>query len=250
MQDSSIKNTHTQQDFYDSVYQDPEWESMRKEDAIQILNKIDFKIPSDARVVDVGCGLGCLGHEIIQKFGCMVDGVDINDVSLKASQMKGLKVLKFDLDSNWQLQSESYDYVFSTEMIEHVINTDLFIEESKRILKKGGRLILTTPNLTCWYNRLIFIFGYQPFFTEVSIKDKTFGLDFTRKLTPNRTPVGHIRVFSYRAIKDMLEFYGFKNVRIVGLKILYIKGLMKVFDDAISKIPWLASDLLIIAEKD
>lgn len=250
MKSQEVKKSYIQNEFYDKVYQDPNWEDLRKKDAKQILSKLELQIHKDAKVIDIGCGSGCLGNEIIQKYGCLVDGVDINEVSVEISRKKGLNVLNFDLDSKWGLASESYDFVFSTEMIEHVINTDLFIEESKRILKKGGKLVLTTPNLTCWYNRLLFIFGYQPFFTEVSIKDKTFGLDFTRKLTPNRAPVGHIRVFSHRAIKDMLEYYGFKNVKIIGLKILYIHGFMKFIDDILSNISWLSSDLLIIAEKE
>lgn len=250
MKHGNSKEHYTKQDFYNKVYQDPEWEELRRRDAIQILGKLGFKIPENAKVIDIGCGSGSLGNEIIKKYGCKVDGVDMNEVSIEASRKKGLNVFKFDLDTEWDLPSESYDYVFSTEMIEHMINTDLFIEESKRILKKGGKLILTTPNLTCWYNRLIFIFGYQPFYTEVSIKDKTFGLDFTRKMTPNRTPVGHIRVFSHRAIKDMLGYYGFKNIKILGLKILYIKGFMKFIDDILSYIPWLSSDMLIVTEKN
>ena len=43
-------------------------------------------------------------------------------------------------------ESESFDTVISCETIEHVMNPRLAVSELARVLKRGGRLFLTTPN--------------------------------------------------------------------------------------------------------
>ena len=53
-------------------------------------------------------------------------------------------------------------------MIEHLYNPDHMLEECRRVLKPGGLLIISTPNLQAWYNRILFLFGVQPIFYEVS----------------------------------------------------------------------------------
>ena len=115
--------------------------------------------------------------------------------------------------------------------------------------KKGGLFIITTPNLASWFNRIIFLFGFQPFYTEISIKDKTLGLKFTRGLTKNRETVGHIRVFTLKGLIDLLEYYKFKIVSIKGGSIYYLPSFMKPFDNFFSRFPSLAGDLMVVAIK-
>jgi 2-polyprenyl-3-methyl-5-hydroxy-6-metoxy-1,4-benzoquinol methylase len=52
--------------------------------------------------------------------------------------------------------------IIASEIIEHVFNTDFFIEELKRILKPIGIIILTTPNMHSATNRLLFLMGKFP----------------------------------------------------------------------------------------
>ena len=43
-------------------------------------------------------------------------------------------------------RSNSFDFVITFQVIEHIINDEDFVREIHRVLKKGGKLILTTPN--------------------------------------------------------------------------------------------------------
>jgi hypothetical protein len=38
----------------------------------------------------------------------------------------------------------------------------------RRVLREGGYLLITTPNLASWVNRLVMLLGYQPYNCEVS----------------------------------------------------------------------------------
>ena len=116
-------------------------------------------------------------------------------------------------------------------------------------LKKDGYFYISTPNLASWFNRVIFLFGYQPFFTEISNEDKTLGLKFTQAFTKNRAPLGHIRVFTLKGLIDLLEYHGFVIMNKYGGKIEYLPRFMKPFDKFFSNFPYLASDLFVVARK-
>lgn len=60
-----------------------------------------------------------------------------NDITFIQSEVPPLK----DIDN------DSIDYVVSFQVIEHIVDDEFFLNEIKRVLKPGGRLVLTTPNI-------------------------------------------------------------------------------------------------------
>lgn len=206
-----------------------------------------LKIGNSLRVLDVGCGLGVYGAEFGKKYNSKVYGIDLERGAIKVANSLGLKAKNSDIDQKWPYTTSSFDAVLGIQIIEHVYDTDHFFLESRRVLKDCGLLIITTPNLAAWYNRIVFLFGYQPFFTEVSMKDKTIGLSFTRKFTSNREAVGHLRVFTLKAMKEILALYDFKIEKIIGGSVDYLPGFMKPFDKIFTHFPALSSDIILIA---
>jgi 2-polyprenyl-3-methyl-5-hydroxy-6-metoxy-1,4-benzoquinol methylase len=71
-------------------------------------------------------------------------------------------------------QDGYFDVVYMGDVIEHLTNPDFAINEVARVIKTNGFLVLSTPNLACWLNRLLLLLGMQPLFSEVSTA-KTFG---------------------------------------------------------------------------
>lgn len=79
-------------------------------------------------------------------------------------------------------------------------------------LSGGGVLVITTPNLAAWYNRIVLLFGFQPFMTNPSLRYANVG-----KLKSLGEGNGeHIRVFTYRALKDFLNAHDFTIVKSIG----------------------------------
>jgi hypothetical protein len=72
-------------------------------------------------------------------------------------------------------------------------------------------LILSTPNLGYWVNRLLLLVGISPLFVENSASVK-LGRRF-RFLGQGNATQGHIRLFTYRAARDLLELQGFELLR-------------------------------------
>ena len=65
------------------------------------------------------------------------------------------------------------------EVIEHLASPDNMIVEVYRILKIGGYLIISTPNLGNWVNRLTMLLGCQPYNVEVSATH-VFGVPYRK----------------------------------------------------------------------
>jgi methionine biosynthesis protein MetW len=120
---------------------------------------VDLFEPCD-RVLDVGCGDGWFGKRIIKEFGADVHGVDISKDALKKAELSGLKVKRQDLDGNeLSYPNDHFDAVLCGDIIEHLINTEFFLKEIRRVLKKNGFLILSVPNIATYYNRLLLLAG-------------------------------------------------------------------------------------------
>lgn len=206
-------------------------------------------IKKGSKVLDVGCGTGIIGAKIQSRLKASVVGMDLSQEMVKVAKKNGIETKTVDLDQRWPFNSSSFDCVIIVQVLEHVFNPDNLIQESRRVLKTGGCLIVTTPNLAAWFNRILLLLGFQPFFTEVSTKDKTIGLKFTRKITPNREPVGHLRVFTLAALEDLLKLYGFDIIQKTGGRVSYFPRLMSTLDYLFSFFPALATDLIVVATK-
>ena len=98
----------------------------------------------DGKAIDIGCGNGkfmCTMNLLGWKF----EGVEFNPVAVKACRSVGLKVFHGDLHAA-AFESNSLDLITARQVIEHIPDPDSFMREIDRILKKGGRLVIETPN--------------------------------------------------------------------------------------------------------
>ncbi len=93
-------------------------------------------------VVDVPCGDGRASHEFGKK-GATVRPLDLYPEFMAAENMSAEYA---DLNDPLPIESNSVDYVVCQEGIEHVQDQLSLLREFNRILKKGGHLLITTPN--------------------------------------------------------------------------------------------------------
>jgi ubiquinone/menaquinone biosynthesis C-methylase UbiE len=79
---------------------------------------------------------------------------------LSKAKEKGIIAFKLDVSNKKSpFPDEAFDLCTFLDVIEHVENPDNAIKEIHRVLKKEGFLLLTTPNVAAWYNRLLLLFG-------------------------------------------------------------------------------------------
>lgn len=100
------------------------------------------------RVMDYGCGPG-YGTAIIAKKAKEVVGVDISEEALEYAKshyaLPNVKFIKIDTHPT-EFPENSFDIIVSSHVIEHIDNVKKYLLQLKRILRKGGMLIITTPN--------------------------------------------------------------------------------------------------------
>lgn len=97
-------------------------------------------------IVDLGCGRTApLLQELLRGgLASRAIGIDL-DPSTDVNG-SGLDVVRADLNAVLPLPDSSADVVLSLAVIEHLTNPVLHLREALRILKPGGRLLLTTPS--------------------------------------------------------------------------------------------------------
>ncbi len=104
------------------------------------------------KMLDVGAGTGAFSEKLRSE-GFDVTACDINPANFKS---EGITCKKADLNQTFPFADAEFDYVVAAEVIEHVENPWFFLREIHRIIKPGGTVVLSTPNLHNWYVRLYF----------------------------------------------------------------------------------------------
>ena len=155
------------------------------------------------RSLDVGCFGGDFAKRLLP-YSDSVYGVDIVRKSVERAKKLKIKAFCVDLEKDsLPFPNNFFDFVHFGETIEHLVNTDHVLEEIYRVLEPKGIVIITTPNLCWWVNRLVMLFGYQPFGTEVSLRYSP-GKLYHRW---GEQPSSHVRLFSPPALIQLCKKY-------------------------------------------
>ncbi|MBT6691023.1 class I SAM-dependent methyltransferase [Candidatus Parcubacteria bacterium] len=159
-----------------------------KEEVSKSVNKKDLNLLS------LGCSTGIIEKDIKKQTGVSVHGLEASSACAKKATARGINMKVGDVTKKLPYTKNSFDFVFAGEVIEHVIDARAFLLEIKRVLKPGGFLILTTPNLARIDDRVKFLFGKAP-----------------RHTNPMHEILYlHIRPFTFSSLKDSLHQTGYK----------------------------------------
>jgi SAM-dependent methyltransferase len=219
----------------------------REKKSIKLIRSIEKR---KGKLLDVGCGVGFFMDKL-EKSGSKLEmhGVDYSPYNLKRAKKLGFTFKRCNIEEGIPYNDGFFDIVYAAELIEHLVNPDYFLGECNRLLKKGGSVIVTTPNLCAWYNRLLVLFGIQPLFYETSTVSPKVGGGPIRFLKQGKIPVGHIRIFTIRAMKDLLESQGFEVTTVKGAHFAALPKWIRWIDDIFTIYPRLSSGMIVVAKK-
>jgi SAM-dependent methyltransferase len=189
------------------------------------------------KMLDAGCSAGDFSAQFINS-GWQVYGVDISPAKVNHACKRGLIAIVADIEDKLPYQRNYFDLIFAGELIEHLFDTTHFLKECHRILKPNAKLIITTPNIASLENRIRIVLGKQPIW-----------VDYKAELSS-----GHIRAYTFSALKEQLEGIGFSiEVRLGG----FVSPAQLIWNDINTPFlkflgdwfPSLAQDMIVVARK-
>jgi SAM-dependent methyltransferase len=198
----------------------------------EVLKRIpSLKLAASARVLDAPCGgTAALTLALIEK-GFDAIGADVDP---DAEARLGKAFAKVDLNAAFPWPDQSFDAIFSTEGIEHLESHYSFLCEMNRILKPGGVLLITTPNITALRSRVRF-FG-----------SGFFGRDSRPLNESSRHPLHHIGLATFPELRYELHTSGFRLIEVGHTHIKPISYLYAIYAPWM----WLYTRIAFRKEKD
>jgi len=130
-----------------------------------------------------------------------------------------------------------FDFIVFSEIMEHLIPADLpfVIREIRRVLKKGGKLLVTTPNIASLLKRVNLLFGKNPNEFDLRMHFDTYG---------------HIREYTMGEVVNVLQEGGFRIVEKGYLTIDSKRNIFTYLEYLFAKIfPPFSTNLWVLAKK-
>jgi SAM-dependent methyltransferase len=182
-------------------------------------------------LLDVGSGDGSVLFRYLKTPPKELYGVEGAPNYVIEAEKRGYKISSFDLNGRWPYPDNKFEMIFCSQVIEHLHNTRLFVEEMYRVLKPGGTAVVTTENLCSLLNWFAMSLGYTPFSlmqTCGRYLGNPIGLhsgEPTGELVPIDHPAfagitGHVRVMTVRQAREVFEWAGFKDIECRSISIL------------------------------
>lgn len=137
-------------------------------------------VPAGSRVLDVGCSAGYLSERLAHK-GCEVVGVELDPAAARLAERWCARVVPGDVERmELAFAPGSFDVILCGDLVEHLRDPGRALARLRPVLRAGGRLVLSTPNVANWSIRAGLLFGRFRY-TNRGLLDRTHTHLFTRK---------------------------------------------------------------------
>ena len=164
---------------------------------IEKVRKYFAGLKEKKRILDIGCANGAILKPLQNQHE--LHGVDISEILVESACRNGFNAKVHDMmQGPLPYADGTFDAVFSGETIEHQLDTDWLMLQINRVLKVGGQVVLTFPNIrTPLGIAMLLFFDLPPMYAA-------------------RYRASHFRDFTLRTIKIVLEKHGFRYDKSFG----------------------------------
>jgi 2-polyprenyl-3-methyl-5-hydroxy-6-metoxy-1,4-benzoquinol methylase len=155
-------------------------------------------------VLDVGCGFATTSQHI-EKRSNRVTGIESSAEAVAVARTRLSEVIHADLQTR-PLAGRHFDVIIFADVLEHLAWPIGVLRSYLDLLKDGGSVIVSLPNVGLWSVRLNLLFG-RFHYEETGVLDRT-----------------HLRFFTRRTAREMIESTGLEIIRRT-----YNSGLVRPF---------------------
>lgn len=180
-----------------SSYDDSIWELVAKGDrplSPALARRAAAFLEQSAAVLDLGCGDGQY-LPLLAKHSDRVLGADRSSVALEraARRAPSAELSLVGEDHRLSIDDNSVDRIWCVDTIEHVVDTQVFLSEARRVLTPGGRMLVATPAHPFRLRLKLAFTGWSEFFDPFS---------------------PHLRFYTERSLRGALDECGFEVVSV------------------------------------
>jgi len=196
---------------------------------VKLINELKLK---NKNILDIGCYDGTLLSQIKNN---NLFGIEASDWAVQKCQQKNINCQKFYWNDHDKIpfQDNFFDVIIAGEIIEHIFDTDFFLEEIKRILKPNSPLFVSTPNIASLGRRLMLLFGLNPFIETSASQENS----------------GHIRYFTFKSLERLFKKHGLKIIKSKS-DLINFSNNKNVNSKCLAKIfPALGQSIIVLARK-
>ena len=172
------------------------------------------KKPGESKVLDFGCGSGIFVNELAKQ-GYQAHGLDISEEAVKFGTLQGIQNLGVIDSHKIDFEDNTFDAVFTLDVLEHLEDEKWALDEIRRVLKPGGVAIIMVP-------AYMFLWGVQD---EVAHHYRRYTRGSLLKKIREATSLQMVRSSYF----NTLLFLPITGVRLMS-RLLGIKGRESDFD--------------------
>jgi 2-polyprenyl-3-methyl-5-hydroxy-6-metoxy-1,4-benzoquinol methylase len=196
------------------------------------IGKLVSLVGQGKTVLDLGCLDGTIGERLMKRQN-LVYGIDASKEAVPRAIQKGIKAKIGNLEERMDFPDGFFDVVLAGEILEHIFETDFFLNEVHRVLKSNGSFVLSTPNLAALGRRLMLMVNRNPHI----------------EVTSGINSAGHIRYFVKHSLFELLSSHGFSILQFTSDVVNFNAsgGLRSV--QLASMFPSLGASLIVKAQK-
>lgn len=222
-------DTQVLEAFSNERYKMPQELSLSDRRRIEIVLKL---VGTGEKILDIGSRDGIISRLMMKK-GNSVYAADISESAVELARKNGINALHVKAEAPMPFEDGFFSALFAGEVIEHVLDTDKFIAEARRLLKPGGTLIITTPNVASLGRRIVLLLGGNPYL-ENTLRDYD---------------AGHVRYFTKACLVKLLQDHKFRVKSFTSEAVNLDRGEAMQSRVMAKLFPTLGQSLIIAAER-
>lgn len=147
------------------------------------------------KILDIGCASGYIGRTLHEQDNYVV-GIDLVRKDIAKAQKVLDEAYVFDIETdNLKKLGRNYDLIIMVEVMEHLFDPEKAINRFLPLLKPGGQILLSTPNIVHLYIRLKFLLGIFEYKEETVINKS------------------HIHFFTHTTFLKMIKNLGLEIIK-------------------------------------
>ncbi len=175
-----------------------------------LIRSLQPYLNAEHRILNIPSGDGSLSRQLEELGG----QVTSSDLFPEFSHYRPDDVVKADMNEDLPFPDDAFDAIVCQEGVEHLENLPRFLAECRRLVKDGGRLVVSTPNYLDLSSRLsFFLTGLKGFRSHYPNEQSTIW-----GVAAARVYHGHAFTLPFFQLRYLLRINHFDAIRLEGVK--------------------------------